>query len=76
MNLDTETQIRLIDFISSTGPDEFAKITRRFIYETVGFTLSADENRKGWVPDREALADGYYQLNELCEILDPQLSDK
>jgi len=73
MRLDTETIEKLVDLFGRTmAKEDFALLTRKFIYETICMTLVADNNK--WTPDPETIKDGHYWLHELCEILDPQLT--
>ncbi len=50
-------------------PEDMARSARRFIYENTRMMLKLDEEEY----NKEWIADGHYWLNELAEILDPQL---
>lgn len=68
--MDATTKANLIELFTKTvdGP-EFAKYTRRFMLECIKLMLE-DTNEiynKAWI------SEGHYHLNQLCEILDPQL---
>lgn len=64
---------RLEDFFTrEVTADGYALTIRRLLYETIGMSLSIEEEQ--WALDKGAIQDGHYWLNELCEILDPQLT--
>ena len=71
--LDCNTKEKLVEFFSrDTVPEEYAVVMRQFMYETIGMSLSIDESQ--WALNKGVVQNGYYWINELCEILDPQLT--
>lgn len=73
MRLNLETSEKLAEFFGKTiEKEEFAQLCRKFMYETIGLTLTSDQNK--WMADPETIRDGHLWLHELCEILDPQLT--
>ena len=69
----TETQRQQIDDMLTKwiSPEDMARYARRFIHQSfrMMLQLSEDDYNKEWIND------GYFYLNELCEILDPQLEE-
>lgn len=73
--MDALRKKRIDDFFESIIDEkEFAKTTRRFVFESIKMSMIIDENF--YRPDKEWITDGYSVLNELCEILDPILEDE
>lgn len=71
--MDEATKLRVEEFLSKNiYPKDLAKYLRRFKLEAIKLVLNTrdDQYRNDWI------ADGFYFLNELCEILDPQLEDE
>ncbi len=61
---------KIIEFFGREITDEeFARTTRRFVVETIRMVFESNHEHF----NKEWLSDGYYWLNEFCEILDPQL---
>lgn len=71
--LDCNTEGKLNElFVHIISKEEYACLLRKFLYETIGMSFRID--KKKWVVNNEVISEGYYWINELCEILDPQLT--
>lgn len=70
--MDAKRKQKIDDFFDSIVDEkDFAKSTRRFVHETIKMTMILDENY--YKPDKKWINDGFNLLNDLCEILDPNL---
>lgn len=70
MKMENQFSEKIIEFFGKDISDEeFAQTTRRFVAETIRIVLetNVDYFNKEWI------SNGYYWLNEFCEMLDPQL---
>jgi len=73
--LNTEQQEKLMTFFNEKlDPQEFAKIIRRYNYEMSLMMIRNNESDN--VINKQWVDDGFYWLNELVEIVDPNLNDK
>lgn len=73
--MDTNRKKRIDEFFESVIDEkDFAKSTRRFVHETIKMTMILDENY--YRPDKKWIKDGFNLLNDLCEILDPNLEEE
>ena len=68
----TPSEIRrqkLEKFIDSVGESDFVEYTRDYLRESTILALNAADT--SYSVEFGALREGYYFLNELCDILDP-----
>lgn len=64
---------RLFKFFNETiSNDEFANITRRFVFESMNIFLKEPPHNL----DSKNVSNGFYWLTQLSEILDPQMTKK
>lgn len=68
-----EKMIEIMEFFDrNVGLKDFAKIIRRYNNE-VALTMMSDEERD-YTVDKKRINEGFYWLNELAEIIDPNLN--
>lgn len=72
--LNTEQQEKLMTFFNEEiDPKQFAQIIRRYNHQ-MSLIIIRDDERKN-VINKQWIDDGFYWLNELAEIIDPNLKE-
>lgn len=65
---------KLETFLDDVDRETFATLMRDFMKESIMLTLKVDENR--FRPDKKVISEAYYFLNELCDIIDPDITQE
>lgn len=74
-NVINKDQLAALEYFFSKGisPQQYAQYVRRFVFEALRMFLNETDMD---CVDKEAFSTGHWYLNELCEMLDPQLTKK